>query len=236
MSKEIISDYFDSHFRDVLTTLIENNDELLFSFIANRRKHQEEFFTKIYDILLQIGDMAYSKSDVGKYLDIFFSEDETVAHFYFELSAILASKIFVEDYSGDTKEADLMKYIRTNNFWIVLPKAIKKCLNSNLYSATIDQDILNGYPNAIIGKIISGFNVDANSYKRDTEPGLHLLLHKKYYHKKARIQKKNITRVRRQARKIVMLYMTKYPRGRAFVNGLEKLPDEFIVAIRRKYF
>jgi len=230
-----IQDYFDSKCKDILASLLtDDNIELLYLFIFDQSKYQIEISNQICDIFLDF-DSDYSENEIRLFLKEFFSSDDNMRQFCYELGDVLTTQVFNSDYSGSTTERQLMQYIQTGIFWSLFPKAVKKCLNRNLYTATIKSDIVNGYPQEAIQKCVSGFNSDANTYKLAAEPGLNTLLHKRHYAKRLRTQKKNITRVRKRIKKVVLLYKSKYPRGNAFNNKLNELPDEFISIIRKLF-
>ena len=235
---EELKNYIDSKFGNIIESLLEDSHvELLKLFLFDTNKYRHELIRKICIVIRQNDNTSYSEDDVLSYLKNFFSIDENMSRFYFELGDVLTRKIFNDpDYAGKTDEQQLMAFIHTRVFWSLFPKAVKKCLSRNLYSATVNSNLISGYQHGVVEKCVAGFNIDAATYSRTSESGLHLFLHKRYYSKKIRTQKKNVSRVRRQIRKIIMLYKSKYPAGRAFIKGLDNLPDDFIRAVRRIYF
>jgi len=238
MEMNEIKMYFNSENKDNIVLLLLDDDNLILHSYLFDPNNQNKFalINKICDAIVNLDNSA-NKEDILKLLKDFFDDDVNNGLFRNEIGIILSREIFGPDYKGKTSEKQLMDFLRYRDIWKIFPKAVKKCLHRKLYSYnSLNGNIFMGYPFEIIESCVRNFNINANTYTRLSVPGLHMLLHKRYYNPNSHIQKKNISRVKKQIIKIFLLYKSRYPIGLALRHDLYKLPAKFIKEILRLFY
>lgn len=134
------------------------------------------------------------------------------------------------------------------SFWLLFPIAIKKCIKSprviydkDKYLACINSTFgpeLNRHQIDAHEECITSFNKNSDDYTFDSFPLLKVFFisHSIRPYKRARAKKKQIHRVLRRTKKIMITYkMIDSPFAQLFENKVYLVPDQFAKTIIAKY-
>ena len=219
-----------SELEKIVKMLYNEHFEILDLYMFSPQLNKLHLINVICDILRK-DSVPYDDEDIRSALVELFDNERFRRKFFRTLVIIIKD-------SGNilaTDEARLEQAIRTGDIWSFVGIAVKKCLGPKRAYATIPDDFITG-PNTTVQKIVNGFNSVAKDYKRKEEPLLRCFLHEKFFNKKSRIQKKNLSRVLKNIKSCFMLVKAKYHDENAPFDASAQAVNKFFVAIRREFF
>lgn len=222
-----IREYVDSNFEALITTMNKEHLDLLSEYVFFPTDHRQAFISAFSSAVLAMNS-TFVENDVVDTLDAFFKNK----NFALKFDSIL-EKVLILDLS-EFDDAVLDKAVITGRIWFYVGVSVKKCMGLKHCTTAVPPNFIVGNKN-VVQNLVAGFNCNVSDYKRDDEPVLKLMLHHKFFDKKFRVQKKNISRVHKRVKRLFMLFIIRY-RDSVAINGTARLLDVFVKEVKRKFY
>lgn len=218
------------------------SEEFISSFIDSLYTDDQG---KMLQTIQLIGELEnYWGNDKSAFMETFsrlLNDSRSYKSFLYDIQVEVGFVDNPLDYTKAINRTNVLHMINQNAYWKVLAIATKKCIGNN--KKGIDWSKLESSAKAISPysdgpyTIFSNvFNGDCTCYNIANIPHLGLMLHKKHHYKQHRKQKKQISRVYKRARKIMLAYKLYVPTEGYFSSQRHMLPETFIKFIRAEYF
>lgn len=137
---------------------------------------------------------------------------------------------------------NVQEIVLKNYFWEYLGIAAKKCLSQSKHGDIFDEATFYCAIGNCCEKVLMaysscrrGFNKHCDGFSLGKLPLLNMLLHKNHSYSRPRTQKKQLTRITKQAKKIIVCYKAMHKNGGYFSQGRHDVPEGFIGIIKRTY-
>lgn len=230
-------------------------DETLNYLIENRSKVCEFLFS---DCNIQATSDYFIHNKIEKFADVFASIINPLSSgsgidfsslskellgeldLYRSLSKI-ACDYLTSEYNGQYSSDIINMIVVRELFWRLYPKAVKKAIGLSNSTETVSASDFESYSSDKTKKqywdeSIKSFNIDANTYNLKDTKYLDIFLHTRHNNKKHRIQKKQLSRVEKRVRKVMIHYHISSNNRSALKYGRDEIPISFIRGVRKKYF
>lgn len=226
---------FDSDVEPVLRFIADESrvDDLL-DAIYQRAGNLEDSIVKYLSDCVFPSDVLYAR-EVVSYLTK--NKDGCRSSFLIRLFVLLRDTIDLEQIDPNKKK-NLLILINQELFWIMYGISIKKCLgvghatkqipNSEFFQVLPDD--INSFQQDAHKDTLESFNTDVRRYSFRRTPDLKYFLHPIHSNKSPNTKKKNIHRVEKRAKRIMLLYGLKQ-NGDMFNQGRHMVPKQFASGI-----
>ena len=228
MMKEIISEICTeehlSNFIDGFYTSNKEKMELIFQTIAQKADYWKCDFV-----------------DINKSINKLLNNNRYFLAFLSDLQEAICATDNSVDYSSKICLGTVLNMTQINAFWKVLSVATKKCVNNK--TIPLNWDKLEVEAEKVCRVFREPYDIFKNTfvsnsygYNYKNLPCLGMLLHKNHCYKQIKRQKKQLTRLKKQANKIVLAYKLFLQNGTYFAYRKHLLPDLFNEFIRSEYY
>lgn len=185
-----------------------------------------------------------STKEIAEYINLLDNNCDDYKFFLIKLTNKLFAQI--QDGLGENYDPFYIASIERSVFWSLYVIAIKKCIGTENAAATLTineyfheiPNDLNKYQKNTHSDCLDIFNMNINKFTLKNTPDLRLFLHSFHSKNKSlRIRKKNLSRVKRRALKIVQVNkLANNGKSKSmFSNGQYLVPEQFAAAIVKLY-
>jgi nickel-dependent lactate racemase len=118
---------------------------------------------------------------------------------------------------------------------LIFTVAAKKCLSPRYHKSTITTDNLSDYPETVIALCAKGFDTDVTGKNFSNVEGLDIFLHRRHQYKKLKTQKKQISRVLKRTKRVMLLYKTEAYNTKEFKGKRAEVPEAFLREVKSHF-
>lgn len=162
-------------------------------------------------------------------------------HFLLDILKFIKSSETSKGYAKNIDHQNVMLILQENAYWITLAVAVRKCLPNKEIKCDwhkLHCHVSEKCPSAKDACMIctSTFDNAHTYYNRKNLPHLDLMLHRRHSYKKPRTQKKQISRVYKRAKKIMLFSQIHTKKNTYFAKKQHMLPELFVTHVRSECF